>query len=107
MWDRPITEVDVYDVVAVLQPIWFTKLTTATRLRGRIERVFAAAKALKYRAGENPAAWKENLQTLLADPAKLAQIKQKSHHPALPWQDVPAFMAALSQIDTVPARALA
>jgi hypothetical protein len=39
------------DVLAVLQPIWQKKPETASRLRGRIERVLNAAKAKGYRTG--------------------------------------------------------
>ena len=42
------------DVLAVLKPIWTAKAETASRVRGRIEKVLDAAKAKGY-DGENPA----------------------------------------------------
>jgi len=45
----------------VLEPIWTTKPETAGRVRGRIEKILDRAKANKYRDGENPARWRDNL----------------------------------------------
>jgi hypothetical protein len=38
----PVNEIDVQHVLAVLKPIWATRPETASRLRGRIERVLDA-----------------------------------------------------------------
>jgi hypothetical protein len=38
-----------------------TKPETARRVRGRIEAVLDCAKAIGFRSGENPAAWKGKL----------------------------------------------
>ncbi len=54
IWDRSLNEVSTENVLAVLQPIWLTKPETASRLRGRIERVLDAAKAKGLRTGEKP-----------------------------------------------------
>ena len=53
-----IGEVGTDAIVAVLQPIWLAKAETASRVRGRIERVLDAAKAKGLRSGENPARWR-------------------------------------------------
>jgi hypothetical protein len=42
----PVDKIATDDVVSVLKPIWNTKSVTASRLRGRIERVLDAAKAM-------------------------------------------------------------
>src|SRR3712207_1093421 len=42
--------------------------------------------------GRITARWKGNLAELLPRPDKLARVR---HQPALPWQQIPAFMAAL------------
>ena len=47
----------------MLKPIWRTKSETASRLRGRIERVLDAAKAKGLRSGDNPARWRGHLAT--------------------------------------------
>jgi hypothetical protein len=49
------------DVLRVLRPIWQDKQETASRLRGRIEKVLDYAKAIGLRDGENPARWKGHL----------------------------------------------
>jgi integrase len=78
----------------VLRSVWTKTPETASRLRGRIESVMDFAKANGWRSGENPARWKGNLAELLPRPDKLARIQ---HQPALPWQQVPAFMTALRE----------
>ncbi|HEV7831943.1 MAG TPA: Arm DNA-binding domain-containing protein, partial [Caballeronia sp.] len=52
-------------VLAVLEPIWTTKTETASRLRGRIENVLDWARVKGFRSGDNPAAWRGNLDHLL------------------------------------------
>jgi len=53
----PADKVTTDDVLSVLKPLWSSKPETASRLRGRIERVLDAAKAQGLRSGENPARW--------------------------------------------------
>jgi integrase len=91
IWAKPIDAVDTAGVLACLTPIWQTKPETASRVRGRIERVLNAAKAERLRAGENPAAWRGHLDATLPKPGKLA----RGHHAALSYTDMPTFMAAL------------
>ena len=99
----PVAEVDTGLVVKVLQPIWTEKTETATRLRGRIESILDWATVSKYRQGENPARWRGHLENLLADPAR---SKRTKHHPALPWQEIGAFMADLRGQEGISPRAL-
>ena len=101
--DRPVRDVDTEVVMAVLRPLWTRTPETASRLRGRIEAVLDAAKARGWRDGENPARWKGNLALRLASPRK---VKAVEHHPALPWQRMGAFIAALRERDGVAARAI-
>jgi integrase len=80
------------DVLAVLKPIWSKTPETAERLRGRIERVLDAAKAVGLRSGENPARWKANLDTsALGDRKRLS----RGNHTALPYEELPGFMERL------------
>src|SRR4029077_906996 len=90
------------DILAVLKPVWSTKAETASRLRGRIERVLNAAKAKGLRSGENPAAWRGHLENLLPKRQKLT----RGHHAAMPHADVPAFVARLREREAVAALAL-
>ncbi len=88
IWRKPIDEVDTDDVLSVLKPIWKTKQETASRVRGRVERVLDAAAAKGLRDGANPARWRGHLQTLLPKREKLA----RGHHPAMPYAVVPEFI---------------
>jgi integrase len=100
--NKPVDQISTEDVLAVLRPIWQTKAETASRLRGRIERVLDAAKAQGHRSGENPAAWRGHLALLLPKRHKL----QRGHHAAMPFGEVPAFIAQLRIREAVAARAL-
>jgi integrase len=102
IWDKPVADVDVADLLAILRPIWTSKAETASRVRGRIERVLDAAKVRGLRSGENPALWRGNLSILL--PAK--KKGPKRHHPAMPFAALPAFMAKLASRPGLAARAL-
>jgi len=55
LFPLPVTDVTTDAVLEVLKPIWLSKSETASRLRGRIERVLDAAKVAGIRQGENPA----------------------------------------------------
>jgi len=101
--DLAVGVIDTTHVLRVLEPIWTEKPETASRLRGRIERVLDWATVRGYRSGDNPARWKGHLQALL--PAK-ARVRSVKHHTALPWSDMPSFMGALRARDGVGARAL-
>ena len=102
LFDVPIGEVTTEQILGVLQPIWLTKAETASRLRGRIERVLDAAKVKGLRSGENPARGRGHLDLLLPKRSK-ATVK---HHPALPFTEVASFMADLRKRPAIAARAL-
>jgi integrase len=102
--DIPISKVQTQDVVECLQPIWLSKPETANRVRGRIERVLAAAKALGLRPSDavNPAQWRGHLDVLL--PRKITL--SRGHHAALPYADLPLFMQDLETRSAMSARAM-
>ena len=100
---KPVDTITTDDVLRVLKPLWGTKTETASRLRGRIEQVLAWATVKHHRKGDNPARWKGNLEFLLP---KASKIKTVEHHEALPYQDLPAFVADVTKRDSVSARAL-
>ena len=100
--DKPIDAILTDDVLAVLKPIWTTKSVTASRVRGRIEKVLDAAKAKGYRQGENPARWRGHLDHLLPKQSKLT----RSHHAAMPYEHVAAFIGRLRESDSLAAQAL-
>ena len=100
--DKSVADIATDDVLAVLKPLWATKQETASRLRGRIERVLDAAKAKGLRTGENPARWRGHLDALLPKRQKL----QRGHHAAMPYSDVPAFVKRLRALNGATALAL-
>lgn len=98
-----VADIETAHVMQVLKPIWTTKTETASRVRGRMESVLSWATVGGYREGDNPARWADNLKELLPKPGKIAKTGRMR---ALPWQDVPAFMAALAKREGTGARAL-
>ena len=101
--DLSVAEIETNHVLKILEPIWTIKTETASRVRGRIEKVLDWAAARKLREGENPARWRGHLENLLAKRSKLAKVK---HHAALPIDALPGFMERLRGMDSVSARAL-
>lgn len=102
--NRITTEV----VLAALRPIWQArddggKPETATRVRGRIERIWEAERVAGNVAGENPARWNGLLEHLLPSAEKL---KRERHHAALPYAQAPALYSALRFRTSKSARAL-
>lgn len=73
---RPVGEISTEDILKVLRPLWTKRPETASRLRGRIEKILDAAKARGLRTGENPARWRGHLDLMLPPPRKLA----RGHH---------------------------
>jgi len=61
------------------------------------------AKSSGLREGENPARWKGHLANVLAMANRTSRTK---HHPALPYAELPAFMAELRAVAGIAARAL-
>jgi integrase len=99
----PVQSITTALVIKVLEPIWTTKNETASRLRGRIERVLDWAKARGYIAGDNPARWRGHLDKLLPAPRKVQKV---SHHAALPYPQMGGFVRELRSQEGVAARAL-
>ena len=98
----PAHAITTDDVLSVLKPLWNEKLETASRLRGRIERVLDAAKAQGLRTGENPARWRGHLDQLLPKRQRLT----RGNHAAMSYGDVPAFIGDLQSREATAALAL-
>lgn len=99
---KKIDEIDTADVLRILKPIWLKKAETASRLRGRIERVLDAAAAQGLRGSDNPARWKGGLQPLLPARSKIG----RSHHAAMPFAELPTLVARLRSTGGISAHAL-
>lgn len=97
-----VDAIETDDVLKALRPIWSVKSETASRVRGRIEKILDAAKARGYRRTDNPARWRGHLDHLLPKQAKLS----RGHHAAMPYADVPAFVETLRQRNAIAGRAL-
>jgi integrase len=107
----PVAAVDTSLVLRVLEQeiegddgelgtFWSLKTQTADRVRNRIEKILDAAKLRGLRTGDNPARWRGHLE------ASLTKVSATKNHNALPFADLPAFMATLRSYPNVEARAL-
>jgi integrase len=90
-------------VLKCIKPVWADKTETASRTRGRIERILDWATAHGHRKGDNPARWKGNIAEALPRPDK---ITRTAHHAALPYTDIGTFMSNLRGRDSTSARGL-
>ncbi|CAK7258649.1 MULTISPECIES: site-specific integrase [unclassified Shinella] len=89
-----VADITTAHVMKVIEPLWATKTETASRVRGRIESILGWATVSGFRSGENPARWRGHIDNLLAPKEK---IKPTKNQPALPWQEMPQFFAALQE----------
>jgi integrase len=115
--DVAVSDIDTALVLRVLeQPVkadksfdlpagnlWAARPSTAGRVRNRIEQILAWATVRKFRTGDNPARWKGYLSEALPERGKAAAVV---HFAAMPFAEMPSFMAALRKRDGVAARAL-
>ncbi|HFF8040310.1 integrase arm-type DNA-binding domain-containing protein [Acinetobacter baumannii] len=99
--DISIGTITKVDIAEVLKPIWIEKNETAKRIRGRIETIFDYAKAMEYFIGDNPAAWKGNLEPILGN-----LKKESKPHPSLPYIQVAGFIQDLRQKTGISPKAL-
>ena len=99
----PVEEVTTQDILKILTPIWTVKNETAKRVQGRIENVLDFAAAHEYRDPVNPARWRGHLDKLLAKPSRIQKV---SHHPAMPYEQVAAFMDLIQRYSSMSSKAL-
>ena len=83
----PVAAIGSADIAAVMAPL-AAKPETARQLRGRIETVLRHARTDGLRSGENPA----SREALSMPRRKKNSVR---HHPAMPYEQVPAFLAGL------------
>jgi integrase len=96
---KQVSRIDSADVLRVLSPIWTSKPETARRVKPRIGTVLDWAKAAGHRRGDNP-----------VDAAVEGLPKQTDtveHHDALPYPEVPDFIAKLRATGATDATKLA
>lgn len=97
--DKSIADIGTPDIVKILTPIWTSKPETARRVRQRIATVLDWARAAGMRAGDNPV-------ELIGD-ALPRHRRETHHHAALPYIDVPSFIAKLRASEATPISKLA
>ena len=101
----PVDQIDAKAVLKVLTPIWTATPETASRLRGRIEVILASAQVAGHVDPDkpNPARWKNWLDHMLPPPKKLGV---RGHHAAMPYDELPEFMARFAETPGIAAKAL-
>jgi integrase len=98
-----VRDIGVSEVLSAIQPHWLTKNETMVRLRNRIELVLAWAAVRGYRAKENPAAWRGNLDSVLPKPGR---VNKRQPHKALPYREINAFVSRLALAEGMSAKCL-
>jgi integrase len=96
----PIANIDTAAVLNVLEPMWTKTPATASRVRGRIQAVLDSGYVRLDIERANPARWKGKLDKIFSAPPDAA------HHRAMPYAEIPAFMARLRARVERAARAL-
>jgi len=100
----PVQDIEVHHITKILDPIWYTKTETASRVRGRIENILSYAKVvLKCRKGENPAVLRGNLDMVYPPKSKVTKV---IHHAAMNYKELPQFMQRLNDETCLAAKAL-
>tara|TARA_R110002072_G_scaffold244646_1_gene403983 strand:- start:1678 stop:2958 length:1281 start_codon:yes stop_codon:yes gene_type:complete len=102
--DMLVQNITREDVLRILHPIWESKTETATKVRQRVEKTLDYAKAAGHLTGDNPAAWRGNLELALSAPNKIAP---KENYPALQLDDAVRWWKDLEARDGMGAKALA
>lgn len=102
--DLPVNEIETRHMLEIAeQPhtrygsktekkLWDSVPERAARCFKKIETILAGETRLDHRAGQNPAAWNGHLSTLLPKPGA---VKAPGRQSALPYEQLPGFMAAL------------
>ena len=98
-----VSDFDTSIVMQILRPVWTSKPETASRLRGRIERILDWSSVSGFREGQNPAQWRGHLENLLPSKSRVHNVK---HHPAMHYQEVGAFVHQIRDQDGMAAQAL-
>jgi integrase len=93
-------DIDSAVVMRLIEPHWKVRTVTASRVLDRIGMVLDWATTSGYRVGDNPC---RLVRAALPSQAKITTVK---HYPAMPFDDVPAFLVELRTVDSLTARAL-
>jgi integrase len=105
--DRPVHEITTLEIAGVLRSIWRVKPEVARKTYPAIRRVFDRARVVlrdehNIVMARNPAEWSDLKALGFEAPQQLS----RGHHPSLPYDQMPDFMAELRKREAVTARAL-
>lgn len=98
--DLLLDEIETPHILRIIEPIWQEKSETASRVRGRIERILAAASVRGLRPATNPAAWVGHLREALPPKRRSRPFR------ALAYSEISAFLVAVRGKESVTAYAL-
>jgi integrase len=97
-----VASITTAEITRVLDRLWREHPETASRLRGRIERVWDWCKVRGYCAGENPARWRGHLSQVYPSRGKAWTVR---HFAAVPIDDLPVVYGRLRRFDSTTAKA--
>jgi integrase len=100
---KRMSKIGFDDIKGLLAPLWRDVPETASRVRGRIERIFNKAKADNVYFGDNPAGLALHQASLVVP---IAHLKDQQHHAAVNWREMPDLMKEIRANTSVSARAL-
>ncbi|MBK1889323.1 tyrosine-type recombinase/integrase [Undibacterium sp. 14-3-2] len=89
----PLDQIQPRHIADTLRPIWLEKTETASRLKQRVHAVMAWGWAHEY-CRSNPV---DVVHLLL--PQQIGKTTRTQHQPAMPWQDIPAFVSTVLHTD--------
>jgi integrase len=108
---RAVAEIETPDVLRVLQQsvkdetFWVAHAVTASRVRNDIEQILSWCGVAGYRSAtaSNPAKWAGHLALMLPAPRSVTPTQR---YAAMRYQDIPALMARLMELESLGAGAL-
>lgn len=98
-----IADIELSHIKEMLDPIWYTKNTTADRLLGRVRSIIDYATVCGYRDKSNPANWKGYLEHIYP---KSNAVHQVTNMESIPHSEIHKFMKILSQNKSMGARCM-
>lgn len=101
--DAVCSEITPDQIRETLAPIWKTKHETASRVRGRLEKILDFAAVSEHRNTANPARLKGVQELLLGSGNSRKSVE---HHASMPIDELPAFWKKLEQKSVISAQAL-
>jgi integrase len=101
---KRLNEITTADVADVLRTHWLSKPQAMRDCRQHLQSILGAAMVDGHRSRNeiNPAQWEDNLKHI--PPFKKSsgkKVKVRGSHPSMPYKELPGFMIALRQKETI------